>query len=137
MRTQKEILDRIQERRPNDSLNFEWPYYVGALTLDNAKQFLKDDVKESDWKQSKEEEIKADAIEYMGFAWEKANKCRGISAGRSISHYIAWMWLLGYDNTERWEDYAYYGKPQLIEICGLLSLDYKKWDDSVRTNTQV
>lgn len=49
-------------------------------------------------------------------------------------HYVAWMWLLGYENTERWENYEYYGKPELIEICSLLNLDYTQWDDGIRTN---
>ena len=136
MRTQQEILDRIKKRRPGDFLGFEFPYYINFLDFENAKPFLKDDTTEEKWKSAMatEGEIRAEAIRYMDFAWEKANDCRGISAGRSISHYVAWMWLLGYENTERWLDYEYYGKPQLIEICELLGLDYKKWDDGIRKN---
>jgi len=135
MRTQEEILERIEKRRKDDFLNFEWPYYLDALTFENAKQYLKDEVTEADIHMKTEDEIRAEAIDYMEFAWEKANKCRGISANRSISHYIAWMWLLGYDDTELWRDYEYYGKPQLVEICELLGLDHKQWDDGIRTNT--
>ena len=84
MRTQQEILDRIKKRKDKDVFGFEWPYYAGALTFENVKPFLKDGVTEDDWDQDTEEGIKKQAIEYMEFAWEKANDCRGLSAGRSI-----------------------------------------------------
>jgi len=141
MRTQQEILDRIKSRKSEDFLAFEWPNYLKALTFKNAKQFFSCTMltafSEEAWEHQTEDEIMFKAIHYMPFAWEKANNFRGISAERSISHYIAWMWLLGYEDTERWEEYEYYGKPQLIEICELLGLDYRKWDDGVRSNTET
>jgi len=74
----------------------------------------------------------------MPFAWEKANGCRGISASRSLRHMVAWLWLDGQDEfLEKWNDlrdYEYYGKPQLIAICELYGIDWKKFDDGVRTN---
>lgn len=76
-------------------------------------------------------------IEYMPFAWEKANNCRGLSAGRSLAHYTAWLWLDG-DN-EIWptlEDYEYYGKDKLVEICNYLGIDSKQWDDGIRKNSE-
>ena len=136
MRTQQEILDRIKKRRPDDSLGLEVPYYFPALDFEHVRSSLKSGATEEEWKSAMmtEEDTRAEAIRYMDFAWEKANDCRGLSAWRSLAHYVAWMWLLGYENTERWLNYTYYGKPQLIEICELLGLDHKKWDDGVRKN---
>ena len=115
-------------------MGFETPYYIYALTYENAKKYLKPECNGKDWKPTTEEEIKKEASEYMPFAWEKANGCRGISAGRSIAHYIAWLWLLGEDFDDM-EDYEFYGKPQLIRVCEYFGLDHKQWDNKVRTNT--
>ena len=134
MRTQEEILKRIERRKKHDFFNFETPYYIYALTYENAQKYLKPEFDGKDWKPSVEEDTRKEAIEYMPFAWEKANNCRGVSASRSISHYIAWLWLLG-ENFDDIEDYEYYGKPQLIRICEHFGLDHKQWDDGVRTNT--
>lgn len=136
MRTQEEILKRISGRKKRDILGFEWTEYVGSLTFENAKEFLKDDVQENDWKVETIEELKRRAIDYMDFAWEKANGCRGISAGRSLSHYVAWLWLLGEDDFDNIEDYQWYGKDELTKICEYFGLDSKKWDDGIRSNSE-
>lgn len=137
MRTQQQILARITERRNGDPLGFEWPLYLDALTFDNARSFLKPEATEADWKQNTEDEIRQEAIDYMDFAWEKANNCRGISANRSIMHYQAWLWLLGEDwGDSLMDDYEFYGKPQLEKICTYFGLDPKKWDDGIRSNTE-
>ena len=134
MRTKEEIIKRIEERRSVDFFSFEWPYYLNLLTYEEAKPFLDPDCDGKDWEVKTLDEIKQDAIEYMPFAWEKANNCRGISAWRSISHYIAWLWLLGEDFDDI-GDYEFYGKPQLIRICEYLGLDHTEWDDDIRVNT--
>jgi hypothetical protein len=134
MRTQDDIIQRIESRKENDFMGFEVPFYLDMLTFENAKQYLVDDAVEANWTQLSANDIKAKAIDYMAFAWKKANNCRGISAGRSISHYIAWLWLLGEDGFDDMEDYEYYGKPQLIRVCEYLGLDHTLWDDGVRTN---
>ena len=138
MRTQEEIVKRINERKKNDMFGWEINGYIKRLDYEHAKPFLKKGVKDKDWKPEKinpAEEIK----DYMHFAWEKANDCRGISAGRSLSHMVAWLWLDGRDYfLKEWhnlDDYEYYGKPQLIAICDLYGIDWKQYDDGVRTNT--
>jgi len=138
MRTQEEIVKRFHERKGNDFLGFEVNEYIHYLDYGHAKPFLKKDVESKDWEQEKR--TPAERIRgYMSFAWEKANNCRGISAGRSLCHMVAWLWLDGQDEfLKEWhnlEDYEYYGKPQLIAICGLYGIDWKKYDDGVRTNT--
>jgi hypothetical protein len=135
MRTQEEILQRIAARKSEDVFGFEIPYYVNALSFENAKPFLVEGTKPEEWTQQDAEAVRKEAIDYMAFAWEKANNCRGISANRSISHYQAWLWLLGVEWCDRlWDDYEFYGKPQLIRICEYFGLDPKKWDDGIRTN---
>jgi len=137
MRTQKEILERFNQRRKTDMLGFEVYEYLYYLDYKYAKPFLKKEVTEEDWKHKKippAEKIK----DYMPFAWKKANDCRGISAARSILHMLAWLWLDGKDEfleKNDIENYEYYGKPQLIAICELYGIDWKKYDDGVRTNT--
>ncbi len=135
MRTTEEILNRIRERQPHDACGFEWPYYLGQLPFDKAKPHLKDGVKAEEWPAPKtDEQIKTEAIEYMPFAWQKANDCRGISAYRSLAHYMAWLWLLGEDEFDDIQEYEFYGKPQLERICAYFGLDPKQWDDGSRTN---
>ena len=48
---------------------------------------------EDDWEKDKgkasvtDESIRTELVDYIEFAWDKANNCRGISAGRSIPKY--------------------------------------------------
>jgi len=142
MRTQNEIIERCRERRTSDPMGFEVPYYLAQLTAESAKELLGSvlnvDTNLSDWAAgpayASDDEIKAAAVDYMEFAWDKANDCRGISAYRSMCHYTAWLWLLGVDWCDELEDYEYYGKPELIRICKYLGLDPAQWDDGIRTN---
>ena len=139
MRTQDEIVARIRERQPHDFLGFEvmeyWPY----LDYEHAKPFLKEGVKPEEWTDRPDiAKVKQVMVDYMPFAWEKANGCRGISAGRSLSHYAAWLWLDGDDKL--WptlEHYEFYGKDQLRAICAHLGIDPDKWDDRRRVNSDM
>ena len=138
MRTQEEVVKRINERKKNDMFGWELNGYIHYLDYKHAKPFLKDSVKEEDWTQEKISPVEG-LKSYMPFAWEKANGCRGISAGRSLAHMVAWLWLDGRDYfLKEWHNldhYEYYGKPQLIAICDLYGIDWEQYDDGVRTNT--
>lgn len=142
MRKQEEIIGRIRERKELDIFGFEWHEYVNALTQQSAislsDEIFKEDADFSDWKQTLacDNDIRKTAIEYMAFAWDKANGFRGISATRSMAHYVAWLWLLGEDQFEGIEDYQFYGKDQLVRICEFLGLDASQWDDGVRFNDE-
>lgn len=136
-RTQDEILKRIESRQEHDFGGFECNEYLECLDFEHVKPYLKDGVTPDQWTQKTEEDVRRGAIEYMSFAWDKANNCRGISANRSIMHYIAWLWLLGEDGfDDLMDDYEFYGKPQLERICEYFGLDPKKWDDGRRSNTE-
>ena len=138
MRTVEEIKRRINDRRKDDILGFEWIIYVEALPWKEKQEFLIATAKPENNPQKTEEEIKQEAIDYMPFAWEKANGFRGLSASRSISHYIAWLWLLGASDKYLQalsDDYEFYGKPQLVKICKFLRIKCQ-WDDNVRLNSE-
>lgn len=135
-RTQTEIVKRIKERKDQDFFGFEINDYLAYLNFKHAKQFLGENAKEREWGPETlgpEERIR----DYMAFAWDKANHKRGLSAGRSISHMIAWLWLDGQDeflSANNLDDYEFYGKPHLIAICELYGIDHTEYDDGVREN---
>lgn len=96
MRSQDEIVARIEGRKDGDPLGFEVTEYMMALDFNHAKPYLEDGVTE--WKARTQEETLQKAEDYMPFAIKKAEGERGISANRSIMHYIAWLWLLEEDD---------------------------------------
>ena len=142
MRTQDEIVKRIEARRNNDPLCFEVNEYIDYLDFNHARQFLKDSVTEQDWQEAVAKiSVPVERMrDYMEFAWGKANNCRGISANRSIMHCIAWLWLAEEDELlmqvedEFNGNYHFYGKPILEIICEHFGWDWSQWDDGVRTN---
>lgn len=138
-RTQKEILAKIDEWENQDWMGTKRSDLIDYLSFENAKQYLKEGVTEKEWTE-RDLLTPAEEIEkYMEFAWDKANNFRGISAGRSLEHMMAWLWLDGQDEFLKENDinnYEYYGKPQLVAICELYGLDSKKWDDGVRSNSE-
>lgn len=141
-RTQKEIVNRIEERKTEDFFGFETDDYIDYLTYGNAKKYLMPEVTKEEWNETEKEVLAPieQIKDYMGFAWDKANNCRGLSANRSISHMLAWLWLGGEDALlekvmyEYYYNYHYYGKPILEMICEYFGLDWKQWDDGDRTN---
>jgi len=134
-RTDDEIISRINVVTDRDFLGFEVSDLVLCLEYEKAKQFITTDVIQKDWEVVSREP--ADVIsmmhDYMPFAWDKANNCRGLSAGRSLSHYSAWIWLAGDDLGDLLE-YEFYGKDKLVLICNYYGWDSSEWDDGIRTN---
>ena len=78
--------------------------------------------------------------EYMEFAWDKANNCRGLSAWRSLQHYRNWFYMFGDEDmdmlVEEMKNYEYYGKPWLAIICEILNIDWEKLDDGYWDNSE-
>lgn len=142
-RTQEEILEKIKtlENTGEDFLGFQRGDLINFLDYELAKPYLKEGVTKEEWDEVKDtDKDPVDVIkDYMEFAWMKANDCRGISAMRSLHHMKIWLWLAGEDEfLQEWdgfESYEYYGKPQLIAICEKYDIDWKQYDDGVRTNT--
>lgn len=111
-----------------------------VASFEAARPFLRDSCTEKDWadaftptRATDRESILAWVLEYMPFAWEKANDCRGLSAVRSLDHFRARLWLLGGEDS-KWADrlwetpHSYYGKPHLRAICEHFGWDWKSWD---------
>lgn len=120
-RTQAEIVARIEFIKADDFFGFETSDLIDFLDYEHAKPYIKPEVTKEQWEKrdhkTPEEHIKS----YMNFAWDKANNKRGLSAGRSVSHYRSWTWLacndelLNFINSDN--NYAPYGKPILAKIC--------------------
>jgi len=143
VRTQKEILNKIEQlsNSSQDFFGFMRSDLVGYLTFKNARPFLNPEVTAKQWDQKPQtyEDIRKEMIDYMGFAWEKANNCRGISAARSMNHYTIWIWLLGDSAVAEMGDlgdYQYYGKDNLVKLCNFLGIDPNGFDDGIRVNSE-
>lgn len=137
MRTQEQIVEKIEQVKETDFFGFQTTDLIGFLDYQHAKPYLKPEVTEEQWKPNlyTREHILSMMHEYMPFAWDKANNCRGLSAGRSMSHYSIWVWLLGDEDAfGDLEDYNYYGKDNLVRICNHYGWDPKQWDDGIRSN---
>jgi hypothetical protein len=133
-RTQGEILKRIEEVKENDAFGYQTTDLIEYLEFEGAKKFLNPEVGEDEWK-PQEKTPREVMIDYMDFAWKKANDKRGLSASRSMDHYTSWLWLDGDEELHQTlANYEFYGKPQLVKICEYLGLDPSKYDDGVREN---
>lgn len=134
-RTDSEIVARIESVKDEDFLGFEISDLILRLPFDAAKPYLIPDAKPGDWHPSPRdrESLIVEMLEYMPFAWDKANNERGISASRSMSHYTSWIWLAG-DDLGDLSDYEYYGKDNLVRICNHYGWDSSQWDDGRRVN---
>lgn len=135
-RTDDEILARVRSLQPGDLLGFQTIDLICRLPFATAKQFLRDGVTEDQWTvlPRDRDALLAEMREYLPFAWEKANNCRGLSAGRSMAHYAAWIWLLG-DDLGDLETYEHYGKDHLVAIGERYGWG-SAWDDGRRTNSE-
>lgn len=113
---------------------------VVCLPADRAKQFLKEGADISEWQAMAvdADSIKARMLDYMPFAWDKANNRRGLSAWRSLAHMQSWLWLLGEDAVaDALDDYDRYGKPHLRAICEHFGWSWREWDDGMWTNDET
>lgn len=140
MRTPQEIIVKIRELKSKDFFGFRVQDLALHLEKDDVLQFCKPDADLSNWKAlpTDEESVKGEILEYMPFAWEKANNNRGLSAARSIDHMGAWLWLLGLDKAaEQIREYNMYGKPQLRAICEAFEWDWRQWDDGRWTDKEL
>jgi hypothetical protein len=112
MRTVDEARARVHAIAREDVLGFETTVLAGFVP-----GLLKDP-----WKVDPltEDEVVRQMRDYMPFACDKALGHRGISAGRSVAHYRAWLWLLGDDELVGEIDgglYQNYGVPVLKRVA--------------------
>lgn len=132
LRTQDEILARIEEVGSLDWLGTQQGDLIECLDFEHAQPFLKDGVTAEEWAGGDEVQakVKERAKEYLPFAMGKADGHRGISAGRSVDHFKTWAWLSGdaaFIAAVEESDYPNYGAPILKAVA--LALDAKDvWD---------
>ncbi|MHA2046738.1 MAG: hypothetical protein ACW99G_18265 [Candidatus Thorarchaeota archaeon] len=98
-RTQEEILDRTSSRK--GLLDTEFTDLIWFLDYKHAKQWLNKDTTEENYNKECKEEYTEEFLlnkitSYIGFAIEKAEGRKGISAARALDHYKTWIWLLGH-----------------------------------------
>lgn len=134
-RTQDEIVERIEKLRHTDPFGFGIMDLVCALDYEHAKPYLTPEAAAEEWiaEAIDRDSVIARMLDYMPFAWEKANDGRGLSAARSIAHYESWLWLIGEDLGDL-SNYQFYGKDELRRICDHFGWDADRWDDGIRTN---
>jgi hypothetical protein len=137
MRTDEEIVARIEALKDTDYFGFDTADLIVRLPFDLAAPYLNPDVKAEEWNGNVQprdrESLIAGMLDYMPFAWEKANNARGLSASRTMSHYASWVWLAG-DDLGDLTEYEYYGKDNLRRICDHYGWDADQWDDGERYN---
>ena len=152
--TEEEIVARMRaiENSEDDFFGFQYSDLANWLSWDNLKPFLKDEVQNDP---EREEEHKAELnpltrdrmvakmLDYMEFAWGKACNMRGLSAHRSIEHYVIWTWLAGdallsaeVYHMGNGDCYEYYGKPILRYVAEFYGWDWKQWDDDIWGNSE-
>lgn len=131
-RSQGELLEKYNSR--SGFLDFYGSVLLDFMELETAKPLLKEE-SVTDYESGKEkwavvntiEEAAQDFLDYMVFAWMKAEDQRGISATRSVQKLAAWLWVMGCDDlAAQVEDeglYNPYGAPALIEVCTGMGID--------------
>ncbi len=131
MRTQQEIVDRVNEIKAEDFFGFETNDLLEWLDFEHLSPFIKPEKREEmseDWETAPLEKsaIIARARDYLPFAYEKCTGHRGISAGRSASHFRAWFWLLGDDEMVGFIDdetnFTQYGAPIIAKAAERLEV---------------
>lgn len=125
-RTQDEIVARIREvaEQGEDLFGAERNDLIEQLDFDHAKEWLNEGTTQAQWDENREETAAPKrAVDYVSFAIGKIEDHRGLSAGRSISHFRAWAWLLlDDDKVQELDDTEYqnYGAPQVKKFCELI-----------------
>lgn len=130
IRSADEIAARIEQVKDEDWLGTESADLLVHLPYEQAKPFIKEGTTEAEFAAVIAEDLEADlqhaAITYLDFAIGKIQNHRGISAGRSVSHFRAWLWLLlpddQFDLFENAE-YPQYGAPKVKAAAQLLGAD--------------
>lgn len=132
MKDSKQLSEAYRIVFEDDFFGFYGEVIVPRLKYDDAKEWLQDDVTESDFREMVEEYPKTkDAIieelrDYMDFAWGKCEDERGISAGRSINKIAAWLMILDDDlwqELHKGDDFYPYGAPLLAKVCDKYGFD--------------
>lgn len=134
LRTQEEFANKFTHlQNSNAVFDFRPEVLIDYLSFESARPHLKEEyVKEVEegikqWEQiTTIEKCAQDFLDYMKFAWGKAEDERGISASRSVQKLGMWLWIMNRDDLRMTiEDddlYNPYGAPALIEVCNQMGI---------------
>lgn len=130
-RSPEEIQTKITNVANTDFFGVIRERLIFALPFDDAKEYLVDGTKPSDFLPAAThtiEDVTAEAKDYLSFAVDKMRNERGLSAARSIDHYHGLIFLAFDDATLQdfnETDYGHYGRKQLAKAADLFGLsDY-------------
>ena len=150
-RTPEETVARLRDltAAKTDLFGVERSALLDTLPFEHARAYLEGDSKwvaapdgAAQWEAHRTkdvDQVRAAILDYLPFAWGKANGCRGLSARRSIQHFQGMLWLLGPGHDELRQrisgeeepstkviagqrvpdlriEFAFYGKPALVAI---------------------
>lgn len=132
MRSQTEIVDRFN--KADDFMGTQKSDLVEFMNFKNAKPYLNEEYVKQVESGKEKWEVKTDAkkeiLEYLDFAYQKAEDERGLSAGRSMLHFKTWIWLddekFYNEIIDMIDDYDDYGIPTLDKISKHYSFNRKK-----------
>lgn len=128
MRSLTDAVAWYEQHKADDLFGFKREVLFNYLPFELAKPYLKPEATAALWNTDLHpftvEQVTADAMKYMDFAWGKVLDHRGLSAVRSINKLQMWCVLLGEDElVARCDDeskYPMYGAPILLAICTTL-----------------
>ena len=122
MKTQEEILERFNQ--VDDIFRTQKSDLIDFMSFDVAKPYLQPDyvsqveAGEQEWKS--EIDSKSQILDYLPFAYDKAESEGWLSAARSMLHFKTWIWLDDEDFYNEVSDlidnYTDYGIPALNKI---------------------
>lgn len=137
VRSTEEIVARIEVVRTG-WFEFQSGDLIPWLPFEHAKAYLKEGVSSDEWEaQRNSGDPLEDVREYLPFAWDKANNCRGLSAGRSVDHMKAWLFLAGFDLDDELDRiYERYGKPCLVVASVIVGFPWRDHDDGDWVNEE-
>ena len=123
------IKQKISKGFEHDVFGFGVDDLVEVLPFEAAEEYLAESFlsKENaaeEWEALRlktDDDVKDKMLDYLSFAWGKADDCRSLSADRSIRHFAAWAWLIDDELYNKIEDmyendYAPYGTPILTYL---------------------
>jgi len=146
-RSQDEITQRLQAITDAgaDPYGAERSRLLEALDFDLLDPWFRPGQKPTTQEWSTRQMVTTEAahaaiLEYLPFAWEKANTKRGTSALRSLAHFAGLLWLTGdarnelvarLTPTHRPDDagqstdaHAYFGKTALVSVSEVVGFDW-------------
>lgn len=124
----KQVKARYESVGKEDFFGWAGEVLLDYISFEDAKEYFKSDyveeVKSGATKHTTVTDINEaaqDFLDYMNFAWGKAQDERGISAGRSIMKLREWLFVMNRpdlaEEIDREDLYPPYGAPALISIC--------------------